>query len=569
LRIKKEVKAISSLILVLIILCSVILGAFVSYMWVMANYYNMPKNTSLLVIEDLEFSVADFTNFNVTILNPSNSAIDVNITTILLRVETRNELYSVPQTEPAIPFILTRGTRQTFKCMINWSNMTGQVIRVEPIDATANASSRSFPYPLPYVNLEGTPVFDSSVSVDYFNLTLTNPSASTANLTISQIKISNDIVNVTTPSLFLPHLLQPNDTQVFTCYRNWDNLRGQNVTLTVTSAEGYELDLTAGPLLGAGLNIANVGFDYSDSTYFNLTIASSGDSTTRALVNAINLTQQDGTTLPITTRFPPLNTVFSSVGPNESVTFKCNWDWTQHHDENATINVYTSQNFMIRNDTVRTPPAIVWNMTDVSFDLNDLGHFTVNVTNTLISLNEVDITGILLNGNSTVIDPPFVVLSNGSQEMLNCTFDWTKLVGSTVNVTALAKDGSTVSQFVTLPVVDLKLIGDHFVYGDLRDQYPNVTVPLIIPYFNITVTYSKNSPIENVTITRITLQNSNETYEIDYNLTTPVLGPSGYTLKEGETITILCFWDWTRYLTPDHVKVTVYTAEGFQASKTW
>jgi hypothetical protein len=562
--VKRETKAISSLILILIILCSVIFGALVSYMWVMANYYNMPENASLLVVESLEFSVADFTNFNVTVLNPSNSALDVNITNFVLRVETQGLFYVVPSTHPSVPFVIARGTRQSFKCMLNWSNMTGNVIRVEPVAGAA--STRSPLYDLPYASLTATPNFDATQTVDYFNLTLSSNQYSATNLTISEIRIFSDIINVTTP--LLPYVLQPNTTQVFQCYRNWNDLRGQNVTITVKSAEGYEIDNSTGNLPGAALSIANVTFDYSDSTYFNMTIASSEDSTAGATIDAINLTQQDGTTLSIGSRFPPLHTFFSTISPNQSLTFICGWNWTQYHAENITISAYTSQDFVVQNITVSTPPAIVWNVTDVNFDLSNLGRFAVNVTNMPISLHEVNITGILLNGNSTIIDPPFAILANGNQTTFNCSFDWTGLRGDNAVVTVLAEDGTNVSTNVALPIVGLKLLGDSFIYGSLNDQYPNLTIPFLIPYFNVTVTNSNNS-FENLTITRIVLQTRNDTYEIDYNLTAPSLGPDGYTLKKGDTVTILCFWDWTRYLTTDHVKVTVYTAEGFQASRTW
>ncbi len=563
--VKRETKAISSLILILIILCSVIFGALVSYMWVMANYYNMPEDASLLVVENLEFSVADFTSFNVTVLNPSNSALDANITNFVLRVETQGQFYVVPSTYPSVPFVIARGTRQSFKCMLNWSNMTGNVIRVEPV--AGYASTRSPLYSLPYASLTATPNFDATETVDYFNLTLNSDQYSETNLTISEIQIFSDTINATTP--LLPYVLQPNTTQVFRCYRNWNDLRGQNVTITVKSAEGYELDLPTGNLLGAALSIADVEFDYSESTYFNMTIASSEDSTTGATINAINLTQQDGKTLSIRSKFPPLNTLFSTISPNQSLTFICDWAWTQHHDENITINAYTRQDFVVQNKTVSTPPAIVWNVTDVNFDLNNLEHFTVNVTNTPSSLHEVNITGILLNGNGTITDPPSAILANGNQMMFNCSFDWKSLRGNNAVVTVLAEDGTNVSTNVALPIVGLKLLGDSFVYGSLNDQYPDITIPFLIPYFNVTVTNSNNSLIENLTITRIVLQTRNDTYEIDYDLTVPRLGPNGYTLKKGDTVTILCFWDWTRYLTTDHVEVTVYTAEGFQASRTW
>lgn len=545
-----------------------IFGALVSYMWVMANYYNMPENSSLLVVENMEFSLTDLTSFNVTVLNPSNSALDVNITNFVLRVETQGLFYVVPSTYPSVPFVIARGTRQSFKGMINWSNMTGNVIRVEPV--AGQASTRSFLYDLPYASLTATPNFDADETVDYFNLTLSSDQYSGANLTISEIRVSsntiNDTINATAP--LLPYILQPNTTQVFQCHRNWNDLAGQNVTITVKSAEGYELDNSTGDLPGAALNVADVEFDYSDSTYFNMTIASSEDSTVGATINAINLTQQDGTTLSIGSRFPFLNTVFSTISPNQSLTFICGWDWTQHRGENITVSAYTSQDFVVQNMTLRTPTEIVWNVSDVNFDLNNLEHFTVNVTNTPISLREVNITGILLNGNSTITDPPSAVLANGNHVMFNCSFDWTSLRGDNAVVTVLASDGTNVSTNVALPIVGLKLLGDSFVYGSLNDQYPNITIPFLIPYFNVTVTNFNNS-FENLTITRIVLQTGNDTYEIDYNLTVPRLGPNGYPLNKGNIVTILCFWDWTRYLTTNHVEVTVYTAEGFQASRTW
>ena len=551
--IKRETKAISSLILILIILCSVIFGALASYMWVIANYYNMPEDTSLLVIEDVQFSVADFTHFNVTILNPSNSVIDVNITALLLRVETRDELYAVPEVEPAIPFVINRGTRQSFKCMINWSNMTGQVIRVEPV--AGNASTRSFPYALPYVSLTATPNFDHTESVDYFNLTLQNAQQSTANLTISEIQILSDSINATTPSL--PHVLQPNDTQVFRCDRNWDNLRGQNVTITVKTTEGYELDLTTGELLGAALNIADIKFDYSDSTYFNLTISSSEDSTAAAIINEVNLTLADETTMTLNT-IPPLHIIPIPIPPNQSLTIKClGWDWNMSRNETITVTVYTKQGFTAPSKTVRTPPAIVWNITDAKFDLDDVEHFTVNVTNMPCSLNGINVTGILLNGTAATMGSQFLVLNPDEQGVINCTIqDWTNFRGADANITAITQDGLNASIIVTVPSVNLTIAPFAF--------FDNST---IIPYVNITISNAAFSS-QNATIKQITFTVGNVTYAIDGGLTTPSFVPSGYVLTVGASATVVCPWNWTLYR-DQSVTVTVQTQEGANASQTF
>jgi hypothetical protein len=115
-----------------------------------------------------------------------------------------------------------------------------------------------------------------------------------------------------------------------------------------------------------------------------------------------------------------------------------------------------------------------------------------------------------------------------------------------------------------IPPVGLKLLGDNFVFGDLLDQYSNRT----IPYANVTISNSINS-IQDVTITKIIFETQNKTYEIDTTLTDPRLTPSGYILKIGENITITCPWNWGLYLGANPIKVTVYTAEGFQVSRTW
>ncbi|MEM3609214.1 MAG: hypothetical protein QXV87_02560, partial [Candidatus Bathyarchaeia archaeon] len=89
-----------------------------------------------------------------------------------------------------------------------------------------------------------------------------------------------------------------------------------------------------------------------------------------------------------------------------------------------------------------------------------------------------------------------------------------------------------------------------------------------IPYINITISNSINS-IQNVTISKIILETGNKTYEIDGALTYPAIAPSGYVLNAGENVTIMCLWNWDLYLGLEPIKVTVYTAEGFQVSKTW
>ena len=555
-RIISDVRALSTFILIILILCSAVLGALISYMLVMSNYYNMPENTTLLIVENVAFPILDFTYFNVTILNPSNSASDVNITAIRLSVEGIDEIHDVTKTEPEpLPFLITIGTRLTFKCKENWSNFAGETVRIEPV--AENASTKSYLYTTPKVKLILKPNFEGFESVEYFNLTIENSAESIINLTISKIEVPGNSINVT-PSL--PYILSPSQTEMFRCDWNWENYKGGNVTITVKTTEGYESTYTTNELPGATLYIDEVKFDYADTTYFNLTISSSEYSTVTAIISGINLTLRDRTPFAINeTRahvpFKALLPVFRSIRPNDSGTFECLWNWTQYRNETFTANVYTERGFTVLPPTKspKTPPSIVWNITDVKFDLDDTEHFLVNVTNMLCSLQNITITQINLKENETSFEPQMIPI--GKEIMFDCTFDWKKFIGENITITVLTEDGLSVSKLITIPRVGLKLL-----------DKPAIS-ELFFSYINITILNSNNS-LQNVTITKIIFETLNETYEIDGTLTYPTLAPDGYSFKIGEKVTIVCPWNWALYL-GESLKVTIYTAEGFQVSEIW
>jgi hypothetical protein len=556
-------------------LCAAVLGAFISYMWVMASFYNVPTNRKLLVLENVDFSVTNFTYFNVTILNPSNSASDANITAFRVSVEGKNQTYEVTATEYPQPlsYVLRRGTRQTFKCIQNWSNFTGEAVKIEPI--AEGFSTITDPHTAPNVRLNLTPVFNSTESVEYFNL-LVNSGDSTANLTITEMRIFSEQLNVT-PSLGEGYLFLPNRTQLFRCDRNWDNLRGQNVTITLKTKEGYEASYETEKLLGAFLFINEIKFDYADTTYFNVTVSNAEDSTDRIILDKVNMTLPDNSTITLPTN-PQLDLPIPiSILPNTSQSIMCRWSWDTYRSQNITVIVYTKQGLSPANMTETTPSDLMWNITDVGFDLDDSNHFSVNITNMPNSRRNVNVTMIQLNSqNVTSMTPPYAVVTNGTQATFSCTFNWTTLKGANITVTALTTDRLNISESLTIPAVKLEILGDRFVYGDIDTIYgqvfnitipPNMSIPRP-PFVNVTILNSVNS-IRNVTITKITIETNYTTYEIDNTLTSPRLGQSGYLLTIGTNASIICIWDYVDRLNLARVKVTVYTAEGFQASKTW
>src|SRR5208337_305306 len=153
------------------ILASLIIGGLIAYIWAIAPYYNVPANPSLLSVENVVFPLDDFNYFNVTVLNPSYSVSDLNITGFQVNIESLNETFTVGTAEPSLPFLLSKGTEQNFTCLQNWSVFAGESVTVEPI--AANASVQSPPYLVPMVKLIVSG-FSPAEDVNHFNLTVQN-----------------------------------------------------------------------------------------------------------------------------------------------------------------------------------------------------------------------------------------------------------------------------------------------------------------------------------------------------------------------------------------------------------
>jgi len=549
-------KGVSTLIMIILILGALILGGLLSYTWVISSYYNVPENTTLIA-ENVQFSTSNFTYFNVTVLNPSYSASDVNLTTIRLTVESKNSVYNINTTEPVLSVIRV-GTSQTFKCLENWSPFAGEAVKIEPI--AGNASTVSYRTTTPMVKLTVTPNFDAFTSVEYFNLTVGNSAQSILNLTLSDVSLFGTQVTANvTPTL--PYVLSKGQNATFKVAYNWEILRTYNVTVTVKTAEGYQAQYVTQKLSGAVLSVESVKFDDKDTTYFNVTVKNSPDATEKAIPNRVNLTRQDNTTITLST---PTLLIVNPVLPNRTLSIKCFWDWNAHRNETVTVRVYTRQGFTPATMTVRTPPATLWNITSVVFDLDHPDYFVFNVTNLQTSLQNINITGIsITNGTRTItINQTTPALPNvlgiGESQTFNCTFAWASYKGRNVTVAISAQGGLTLSTPATIAFIKL----------ELRDLVES-NVDIAIRYLNVTIVNSANS-LKNATINRIVIATGNKTFDIDGSLSNPTLIPNEAVVIPGQNITIVCPWNFANYWSlGSKLTMTVYTVEGIQASGTW
>jgi hypothetical protein len=538
LHVKKGVRAISSIIIILLMLISAIVGALLAYVWTMAPFYLEPENTADLIITNVNFPANNANHFNLTVMNPSHSVLGANITDIYIESSGNNKT-SITNSDPALPIFIDRGTQQTFNCTLNWGVFAGNVLTVHVL--TVNNTEAALPVQTPSVQISLTALFDPSDTIQSFNATVTNDN-SPINLTLSQVLF--DLTPVDNLSMALPRVLQPNETVTFTCYTSWQG--HINPSVEVVTAEGFtaELRSTVGSIVT--LQTTSVDFNLDNTSQVNVTLANSPDSA--SYVNITSLTFQYGnvTDTIINGTTPTLPLI---IAINQTITITCPWNWTDTslRDTNIQVIAYTKQGFTSVPLTVTTPARYSGGIVGANFDLINTGTFSVNVTNLAYSVQAANVTEVDVDQNATVISP--TLIAPGTNGSLVCSFDWSNLVGQSVTITVHLVYNSTEIQptiNMTLPYLEIT----NTSFSNLASE---------VPYVNITV---KNSELNtfNATIVQVLIRNE----------TTPllVIESSGYEVDVGSEIGIVCSWNWIPYANENMI-VVLTTADGFQVSGTF
>ena len=555
-------KAVSTLILAILILCSAVFGAFLSYMWVMANFYLEPETVDL-VITNVDFPVDHADYFYVTVMNPSHSPFGTNITEIYFTVEGDNKLYNVTDTSPeSLPITLERGTSETIKCLLSWGEFAGKIITVHV--SAMNASGAVVYTSTEYVKLEVTAILNAALSCKQFNVAIKNDPQSAINLTLTKIYINRmPIENISRlpddQNVTFPIDAVAGNPISLRCLYNWETFK--NPTIRVETSEGYYAETSANATASVLLLITDVAFNETNpnANETSITVSNSELSSTLVDISDIALTYSNGTKYHINGSYTnPSFAPYYRLDVNKTVTFNhCIWNWRNYRGQNITIAVNVKQGFTPTSRTIKTPQSVIFKITELNFNLTDTSHFLVTVANMRCSLQNINITKIKVNGTDTASTNQIVNI--GEEEIFNCTFDWASFRGKDISITAHTLDGLyTAPKSITLPSVDLKI---------LVDEYDFAKSPEGIPYVNITVENTLFSN-RNVTVTQIIFKTENTTDTINGALTNPALVPNGYTLNVNANVTILCPWNWTLYQNQT-VTITVQTAEGFSISQTF
>jgi len=185
----------------------------------------------VLRITELDFNLTNTECFLLTVRNMPCSLQNATITNATI-VYTNS--IKINQTTPGIPYTFTVGEPQTFNCTFDWSGYKGRNVTV---NIYASQYHANYTITLPTIILNAT--FNSSVSTQYFSINIQNNAFSTINIT--GINVNGTWINMTLTYPSLPITVQNAKTLLILCPLNWQMLSGDDITIVVTTSNGFEI----------------------------------------------------------------------------------------------------------------------------------------------------------------------------------------------------------------------------------------------------------------------------------------------------------------------------------------
>ena len=345
-KIAQNVKAISKLLLILLLLLALIIGAIFSYLMVIGYYISLdikvPENTTISMM-DVSFNPQDSEKFNITILNPTYSPTDAQITEISV-VTQDNTLHRILNVDPQLPYELDKGQEETFNCMWNWGDFSGENLQI--IVLVEDGSGSAYEIKTAPVRLTITGTVFATADTQHFNVTISTQQDTPLDLELTRIIVTMDngtVFEVSEIAPSIPLVLLPSTPAMFRCSWDWTYYRGRNATITVFTSQGYtaqRIETTPKPVQ---LSITDTNFDTSNMSFFNITVRNSENSIVSANLVLVELLFADQTELIVFVEPPPDLPYDLPIG--ESVTFKCLWDWTDRRGETVAITVKTAEEY--------------------------------------------------------------------------------------------------------------------------------------------------------------------------------------------------------------------------------
>lgn len=570
-QISTNVKALSTLVIILLIIVSAIIGGIISYAFTIAYYTKLPEKTSL-TINNVYIDKENIRSFTVNVLNPSYSPADANISRIAISLKEGTQLYDVVDSDPSIKggIVVPVGESINITCfkvkkdsvnftlgeLIGSYDFAGKTLVVHVFSSSLNSAASNIEASLPFVGLTITADFNPN-NFGKFNITLANNPASEVNLTVGSIIVPGVDVTGMSPDLEEQSKTIPrNESVCFMFNGSWYGVVKTNIA--VYTSQGYifhkEIALT-----NVSVIISDVAFDEENTGHFNVSISNSEESAIYVNVTKIECTLGNGTALS------PFDCGSAGIMPNSTRTFTFEWNWKMYRGQNLTVVAYFLQNFQTTTFRVVTPqPVIVKILNETGvFDLSNTGHFSVVILNHESSIESINITKIVVKEtgkvlNGTEVNPqlPYSALSPGNSETFNCTFDWADFIdvhGRNLTLAVYVQANTSLEEYIfnfsfVLPVAKLGITA--------------IDCSTFAGYLNITIKSSDYS-LWNLTVSRVVITVQGLSSPLEY-----VFPENQMTLKPGDEAVLLCPFNCQQYKDKDII-VTVVTAELVEASETY
>jgi hypothetical protein len=346
-KIARNLKAISKILFILLLLLAMIIGSIFSYLLLVGYYMNLetriPENATISVI-DVNLDVENAETFNITLLNPTYSPTEATIKEIWAATED-NEAHRILSVNPQLPYELCKGKEETFNCAWNWGDYIGETMKV--IVVVEDGSGAVYEIETASVELRITAAVFVTDDTQHFNLTIHNPEASVIDLNVTKITVSMEngtVFNVREITPSIPKVLLLDTYNTFKCSWDWTDYRGKNITITVYTSQGYAYHLTKTTSNPAQLSITDATFDTSNMTFFNITVKNSENSIVSANLTVVEIVFEDYTTLELSIESPPELPYTLPIG--DTATLKCLWDWSDNREETIAITIETPEGYL-------------------------------------------------------------------------------------------------------------------------------------------------------------------------------------------------------------------------------
>jgi len=299
-----------------------------------------------LDVAEVLFNETDANHITVIVANLNESTIEATITGINITLQDGtviqiNETYPPLSVLPSVP----PSMNASIVCTWNWT-----LHRSETINVTAR-TKEGFDVSLetvttpPEVLLRIEKADFNLTNTDGFNLTVKNLETSLQNVDLDKIEVrvgedTDTVWDGTVP-------LNIGDSYTFHGVEwNWMKSAGKTATITVYTAEGFNVSLSV-ELPCVKLEIVDVVFaNFSGLDYFNITVRNDVLSLRNVTLWEITI-EVNGQSIPITNVNIELSPNGTELTAGSEITVSCtsDWKWSSHIGEIITVRILTREGY--------------------------------------------------------------------------------------------------------------------------------------------------------------------------------------------------------------------------------